>query len=418
MIQLTDEQQNLISTAVKWYFSAESGQVFQYSAPAGAGKSTVMHAIIEGIGLDDSEVAPMAYTGAAAIVMRINGFSNACTIHSWLYTLKETSVLDESTNKFKKKHKFVYRGISPAIYRLICIDEASMVPNHMLQDILRSGIKVLVCGDLNQLPPVNDNPAFLYNGEVHYLSKIMRQAEGSAIVELSRKILNGVDLIPGDYGEVVVLTQSDFNKYMNQIISSNDIVICGLNSTRDNLNNLIRTDILGKHGTLPKLGEKIICRKNNWTIDVDGINLANGLCGTVKSNPDISNFNKGGIFEIDFTPDLFPYITFSNIKCDYKYLMADSKTRREMKTFNSPLYRPNGEKFEFGYCITTHLSQGSQYKKGVYLQEFMMGGRDINIHLNYTGLTRFREFCVFVVPDRRVYIPIVKHVVTLNKEFV
>ena len=107
MIQLTDEQQNLISTAVKWYFSAESGQVFQYSAPAGASKSTVKHAIIEGIGLDDSEVAPMAYTGAAAIVMRINGFSNACTIHSWLYTLKESSVLDESTNKFKKKHKFV-----------------------------------------------------------------------------------------------------------------------------------------------------------------------------------------------------------------------------------------------------------------------------------------------------------------------
>ena len=29
MIQLTDEQQNLINTAVKWYFSAESGQVFQ-----------------------------------------------------------------------------------------------------------------------------------------------------------------------------------------------------------------------------------------------------------------------------------------------------------------------------------------------------------------------------------------------------
>ena len=418
MIQLTDEQINLIKTAIKWYRSADSEQVFQYSAPAGAGKSTVMHAIIDGIGLEDTEVAPMAYTGAAAIVMRINGFSNACTIHSWLYTLQESSILDESTNKYKRKHRFVYKGISPAMYRLICIDEASMVPNHMLQDILRSGIKVLVCGDLNQLPPVNDNPAFLYSGEVHYLTKIMRQAEGSAIVELSRKLLAGVDLDPGDYGEVKVITRSEFAENIENIITSTDVVICGLNNTRDYLNNTIRTNILGKHGNLPKLGEKIICRKNNWTIDVDGINLANGLCGNVKSNPDISNYNKGGTFTIDFTPDLFPNITFTGIKCDYDYLMADSKTRREMKTFNSPLYRPEGEKFEFGYCITTHLSQGSQYKRGVYLQEFMHGGKEVNSHLNYTGITRFREYCVFIIPDRRIYVPVVKHVVTLNKEFV
>ena len=44
-IQFTDEQQRLIKEAVRWYkYSSE--QVLQYSAPAGAGKSTVMHAII------------------------------------------------------------------------------------------------------------------------------------------------------------------------------------------------------------------------------------------------------------------------------------------------------------------------------------------------------------------------------------
>ena len=44
-IQFTDEQQRLIKEAVRWY-KYDSEQVLQYSAPAGAGKSTVMHAII------------------------------------------------------------------------------------------------------------------------------------------------------------------------------------------------------------------------------------------------------------------------------------------------------------------------------------------------------------------------------------
>ena len=82
MINFTDEQEALIREAIVWYHTS-SDQVFEYSAPAGAGKSTVMHAIIEALGLKESEVAPMAYTGAASVIMRRNGFLNARTIHSW-----------------------------------------------------------------------------------------------------------------------------------------------------------------------------------------------------------------------------------------------------------------------------------------------------------------------------------------------
>ena len=47
-----------------------------------------MNEIISRLGLDMSQVAPMAYTGAAAIVMRTKGLFNARTIHSWLYEPK------------------------------------------------------------------------------------------------------------------------------------------------------------------------------------------------------------------------------------------------------------------------------------------------------------------------------------------
>ena len=411
-IELTDEQVNLIKNACNWY-NNNSEQIFQYSAPAGAGKSTVMHAIIDSLGLSDSEVAPMAYTGAATTIMRINGFGNACTIHSWLYCPVETIEQDPNTLKMIKRIKYVYRGIPKSQYKLICIDEGSMVPYYMKNDILRSSIKVLVCGDLNQLPPVKDKPAFLLDGKIHFLTRIMRQAQGSAIVEFSQRILRGESLPPGRYSDLTIMPENIFKQYEKGIIPQMNILICGLNKTRDFYNKYIREVILGKKGIIPQFGEKVICRKNNWDIEVDGVNLTNGLAGTVTNMPDVSTYSKG-MFKIDFVPDLFPMIKFSDLPCDFKYFKADNKLRVAMKEFGNPLYRPEGEKFEYSYSITTHLSQGSQFFKGIYIQEYFGGGVEMRKHLNYTGITRFRNHCIYVTPSVGVYIPIKKSVVQIN----
>ena len=50
--------------------------------------------------------------------------------------------------------------------KLLIIDEGGSVPYSLRDEILSRGIKVLVCGDLDQLPPVADKPAFLYTGKV------------------------------------------------------------------------------------------------------------------------------------------------------------------------------------------------------------------------------------------------------------
>jgi ATP-dependent exoDNAse (exonuclease V) alpha subunit len=53
-----------------------------------------------------------------------------------------------------------------------------------------------------------------------------------------------------------------------------------------------------------------------------------------------------------------------------------------------------GEKFEYGYSSTVHLSQGSEYNNGIYFEEYL--NPDINHRLNYVGASRFRNFLIYV----------------------
>lgn len=405
--ELTDEQQALIKAAVHWY-KHESELVFQYSAPAGAGKSTVMHCIIDQLGLRPEQVAPMAYVGSAAIVMRLNGFHNASTAHSWLYKLEVETKKDGVMGKEYTSKRFVYSPLDHNEIKLICVDEASTIPLKMRQEMETNGIKILACGDLNQLPPVADKPGFLYNGKVFRLSKIMRQASHSAIVEISNMLIKGIRPRVGNYGDVLVISKDDLT---DDMIKQYKTLICGTNRTRDQFNHYVRRNIIQTTSPVPIIGEKVVCRQNDWKVGVDGINLANGLAGTVANYPSITGYEAKS-FTMDFVPDLFPDIKFERLKCDFKYFISDYRTRREMKSMMSNRYSSGLEKFEFGYAITTHISQGSQYFTGIYLEEHLH--RDIQRNLNYTGITRFRNSCIYVLPTKRMMIPIRKSVVSLN----
>lgn len=390
---LTNEQRNIVEAAADFYFNSSS-QIFQFSGPAGTGKSVVMNAIFKRIGLEQHEIAPMSYVGAAAIVMRLKGLYNAKTIHSTIY--EPVEVLDENNidpnmNRPRKKIIFRKRKYLHGI-KAIGIDEGSQVPENMKNDILSFGLKVFVCGDLNQLPPVKDAPAFLYTGKVFYLTEIMRQNRDNAIIYLSQRILNHQKLEPGWYGNVGVIYKKDLSPKM---IERADVVLCGFNRTREKMNHFIRENLLGFHGQLPHYGERMICRKNNWQIAQDGINLANGLIGTVRNSPDLTGFEKG-VYTMDFAPDLFNGV-FRGLKCDYEYLHASPEEKQRIKN-----YKHRNEKFEYAYAITTHISQGSQYGQGIYIKE-PFGSEAMNMHLDYTAITRFSKSCWFVLPERKYY---------------
>ena len=354
MIELTEEQERLVREAINWY-KHSSEQVFQYSGSAGTGKSVVMNAIIQRLGLDITEVAPMSYIGAAVIIMRLKGLINAKTAHSWLFepVWEESDEIDGYLNRPKKKMVFIPRELPPE-KKLICIDEAGCIPMNLKSEIEGRGLKVLACGDLNQLPPVMDNPAYLYNGKVRYLTQIMRQNSKSGIIYLANRILNNEIIEPGHYGNAIVLEHDQIN---DSIISNSEVVICGKNATREKFNRYIRQKLFGFQTVLPNYGEKLVCRKNNWAKEVDGINLANGLIGIV----------------------------------------GDVEDRKRIKL--SPYYP--GEKFEYAYAVTTHISQGVQYGTGIYFKEYL--NESINKNLDYTGITRFANGCFFFIPKRKFY---------------
>lgn len=399
MITLNESQNMIVNLAIDHCIHS-SDQVFEFAGEAGTGKSVVLFEIVRRLGLRPHEVLAMAPTGQAAIIMRTKGFTNASSIHSSLFEFvdvidmdsKGQPKIDKYYNTVKTIKQFVPKKSLPSYIKLMIIDEGGMVPDYLKPIILKFGIKVIVAGDLGQLPPVKANPAFLYGDNILELTQLMRQCENSPIVYLARRARRGLPIHCGLYGNnVLVINENDLD---DEMIRNSDIVLCGTNKTRETINAHIRKDILGINSTLPVYGDRLICRKNNWNIETCGISLANGLVGTVTSSPNAGCFD-GKIFNIDFKPDLLDR-PFINLNCDYKYFIADPKDRERIKNDKYS----KGNKFEFAYCSTTHLSQGSEYKGGIYIEENL---GSIQNNLNYTGITRFRNFLIYVKKNKKKY---------------
>ena len=396
MFILNPGQEAVVNAAIDFYKNS-SEQVFQFTGPPGTGKSVVLSEILKRLHLPLTEVAPMAFTGSAAIVMRLKGLVNAKTIHSWLYEPVPVPMIDNNGGIMMDNYlnrpimtlQFLPKDLSGI--KLIIFDEGWTVPMHMKQHILDTGCKIIAAGDPDQLPPVADEPAFFTSGKVHHLTQIMRQAEGSPIVYLSHRAIKGLPIHTGNYGNVMVITEDELT---DEMLNMTPVVLCGKNVTRDKFNKRIREDIKGFRGDLPKYGEKLICRKNNWAIERAGISLTNGLTGTVVNQPDVGGFD-GKTFGIDFIPDVANDIVFPQIRVDYKYLKADKEKRDSIK--KSHYYSEN--LFEYGYTQTVHLAQGSQWPAGIYLEEYIRP--EINNHLNYTALTRFANMAIYVKQKRK-----------------
>jgi hypothetical protein len=111
------------------------------------------------------------------------------------------------------------------------------------------------------------------------------------------------------------------------------------------------------------------------------------------SSPSISSFNNES-FLLDFKPDFMSEI-FKGLDVDYQYFKASHQERVKLKNMMN-----FHEKFEYAYAITTHVSQGSQFNTGIYMQEYFPTH---SANLNYTGISRFRERALYVVPDKKKF---------------
>ncbi len=392
MLILNERQQKFVDLAVDWFYNSSS-TLLQLAGYAGTGKSVVISEILRRLNLSVNDVLPMAYTGQACTIMRKNGLSNACTCHSGLFfASKEVDIIDghrniDSTfNAPLLKWKFVPKDFSNSFIKLIVLDEAWMIPKRFKKYIDDTGIKVIAAGDPGQLPPVADEPGYLIDGDIFFLTDLMRQSVYSPIIYLANRARNGLPLEPGLYGNEALVIYDD--ELDNEMLSRTDIALCGTNRTRDELNSTIRNNILGISVDYPMIGEHIICRKNNWEKTVDNIPLVNGLVGTVIRQPSVSDFD-GEVFSIDFLPNM-SRLPFTDLKVNHRYINSNHNDK-ELLSRNPYL---SGELFEYAYASTVHLSQGSEYSSGVVIEEFM--NRNIQNALNYTAITRFKNKLVYV----------------------
>ena len=379
-MKLNEQQAQAIEALRKWWYNGNK-QVFQISGAAGTGKTTLIRYLINEIKLEHDEVLFTAFVGKATLAMTRNGL-NAKTLHSAICYCKDEPVLDENGNVVTEYNRRVTkrvftrrRKIDPRI-RLIVVDEGSMVPAKMADWLLKFKVPIIVLGDLNQLPPVIGDSFFLKEPDV-VLTQIMRQSSESPIPYFAQNVLqNGTKcLSPGLQigNKINVLSKADITP---ELLKDYDVIICGTNKTRNNLNTYIRERIYGRTQDYPVIGDKLICRENDWTFSVDDVYLINGLIGYV-TDIDLESISDYTMM-IDFKPE-FMDNEFKNVTLDRIYMGLSPNDKR--------LYRSNYHKFEYGYAITCHLSQGSQYNRVLVFNE-SFGTAEERRKWLYTAVTR------------------------------
>lgn len=168
-----------------------------------------------------------------------------------------------------------------------------------------------------------------------------------------------------------------------------DQVICGYNSTRKNINKLLRNR-LGRTSPFPEIGDKMICLRNNWSEKIKDISLVNGMTGFITEKEDniprSSKITKDCMrvsFQPDFTEEKFENLLLLNDEFLSKKVFLD---RDEANLYNS---------FDYGYAITCHKSQGSQYNR-VLLKSEILPSSNYSRWL-YTGITRAVEKLILIL---------------------
>jgi ATP-dependent exoDNAse (exonuclease V) alpha subunit len=359
-------QQDAALKAVAEWLRRGDRPVFRLFGYAGTGKTTLAKHIAEGV---EGAVAFGAYTGKAALVLRTKGCPDASTIHSMIYRSRES---DEGGGP-----QFVLNRQSPASKAsLIIIDECSMVDEELGRDLLSFGQPVLVLGDPAQLPPVKGGGFFTEAEPDVMLTEVHRQARDNPIVHMSMKVREGGRLEPGAYGESRVIHRREVDA---GIVMAADQVLVGLNKTRRLYNTRLR-ELNGYRAPMPAAGEKLVCLRNDKTKG-----LLNGGTWSIQALRGIRN---------DFVRmDVLPDDDARRRSVEVAVHKAFFEGTEEEVPF---ALRRESDEFTYGYALTVHKAQGSQWDDLVLFDE-SYAFREHRSRWLYTGLTRAADRVTIVV---------------------
>lgn len=444
MFSLSPQQGDAVRKIGNWFKNdAPAKLVFTLGGFAGTGKSTILPDILDATGLMPEEIAFAAPTGKAAKVMgnklRDQGIKRTpSTIHKLIYTPKpqkaemlERELRDTQafivmlkagdvappTGDFdadlleaeRKLHiltkdldraydindlRFNLNPDSPLVkegIKLIILDEGSMVGAEIASDLMDFEIPIMVMGDPGQLPPVGDKPGFFIEGVLPdaFLTEVHRQAADNPIIYLATLVRKGERADFGNYGDGVLIVPRRKDIYTLDLERDCQVIV-GRNKTRWKLTSKMRAEG-GLLDPLPHRGEPLIICKNHKEHPalVNGTNVfaTEDMGGSYEEGA--ARFLAKIADEDNKTYTCFAYqgIFEEHLKQEKNYSTAPKNA-----AFKS---RITDAQIDFGWAITCHKSQGSQYDEVIVHDESGAFREDADKWL-YTAITRAAERLVIV----------------------
>ena len=373
-ISYDEVQKAAIKTAVSSKFMVLTGG-------PGTGKTTTTLAIVKVFQLIGASVLLAAPTGRAAKRMSETTGMEAKTIHRLL--------------EYKPSEGYKRNVEHPLDCDVLIIDETSMVDIILMYNLLKAvsnDTVVILVGDVDQLPSVGAGYVLkdiIESGIVNIikLTRIFRQAQGSAIISNAHKINKGdfPDLKGSRNSDFFFIEEEDPEKVVHTIKELcakrlpayykvdpvNDIqVLCPMQrgeTGAQNLNTVLQealnvSNVTVKYGgTVYKQGDKVMQIKNNYDK-----NVFNGDIGRIK--------------KIN-TEEQTLVISFDGNEVNYDATELDE--------------------LALAYATTVHKSQGSEYKIVIApftMQHYMMLQRN----LLYTCVTRAKKLMILVGTKKAV----------------
>lgn len=370
---------------------AASNGVFILTGGPGTGKTTVVRAIIRVFDAMRLRIALAAPTGRAAKRMSQSAGEEAKTVHRLL----EMEYGAEDKLRFRKNEKDQLED------DVIIIDEASML-DLMLTDALlkaiKPGARLILIGDVNQLPPVGAGHVFddIIKSDrfaTVELTHIFRQAQESLIVTNAHAVNHGeymnLESKSGDFfflprqedaqtaATIAELCKKRLPKSYGltvfdgiQVITPSRKGDAGTEMLNSALQSVINPPTRGKaekkvRDFTLREGDKVMQIKNNYDIEWN----KNGTQGFGIFNGDI-----GVIKKIDLSEELIT-VDFEDKICEYDYTMLDE--------------------LELAYAITVHKSQGSEYPI-VIMPLYRYTPKLLTRNLLYTAITRAQSIVILV----------------------
>lgn len=341
-----------------------------------------------------------AFTGKAALVMQSKGCHGASTIHRLIYLprarcekhLRELLQRVEAEPDADRRRELQAElaaerenlarpswtlNVSSSLRdaALLVIDECSMVGEQIGRDLLSFEVPILALGDPAQLPPVKDRGYFTDPRQVPdaLLEEVHRQAEGSPVLELATRARQGLALEYGEYeapGHAASRVVRRRDVPMAEALTF-DQVIVGRNATRQALNRLMRQARWGQEvGPLPIPGDRLVCLRNDHEVGL--LNGGQWVCLSVEELDDsrllLAVQEEGGSVAMQ-------------VEAHAAYFRGEEPGRWEVR---------DAQCFDYGYALTGHKAQGSQWRNVCVVDESDSFGVD-KWRWVYTCCTRASE---------------------------